>query len=143
MEGISEDIYVGCPAHCGEAVHVRELDDHMELHEVEGLGFDGASWPESSHKSIERPHSRRSPNLEPTSISDITASGISGMLTVPSTRGPPDGKGKENSMFGDLKELFLGPAPRKTRPILSLTKPGTVKRLGVSFCISTGLLMSC
>ena len=135
LEGITEDVYVECPVDCGEAVHIRELEDHMELHDIEELAFEGPSRPSSSRNTSPRPPDRKSLSLEHTLGPDSLATGNSSRLAVPRVQRPLDRKSKDYSLFGGLKQLLLGPAPRRTRPTLPNATSGIAKRLGVCLCV--------
>ena len=131
VDGVIEDVFVECPVNCGEAVHIRELEDHMDLHEIEDSSFDGASRPGSSRCTSPRPESRGKADPEPTLKSPPSTSRRSSKLYVPQNRDSSRGKRKDYSMLSGLKKLFKGPVPRETRPILPPTRLGAVKRLGV------------
>ena len=135
LEDGGEDFYIECPADCGEAIHIRELQDHMDLHEIEGLAADYPRQPNDygtrREASPYRAIGSRSTSSE--------RRGSRSLLEVPgeedSSMGPgSQGRSKrtrETTAFGSLKDLLLGPAPRKTRPAQQTPKPGTVRRLGV------------
>ena len=134
-----EDVYVDCPLKCGEAVHIRELEDHMELHDIEGQGLDEAEHANSATKNSPVQYRRKKFNgvesLSRTAgAEEHLSSRRSGeLLTVPEV---PGSRGHRDSspLHHSLKEFFLGPAPRKTRQTESKSKSGGVHRLGVSYC---------
>ena len=57
------DFYVECPLRCGEAVHIRELEDHMDLHDIESQGFDEIDGAGSSRHTSPVPFGRRSSSM--------------------------------------------------------------------------------
>ena len=132
-----DTFYVECPLKCGEAVHIRELDDHMELHDIEGQGLDdveeASPIPETPPLQWrkKRTSSTEGPSHNTGTENHLTSRRSGELLSVPAvstSRGHRD-----HSPLHNLKELFLGPAPRKTRPIDSKAKSASVRRLGVRF----------
>ena len=134
-EGVDEDVYVECPLKCGEAVHIRELDDHIDLHDMEAQDSDENDRPSSSKCFSPAPSRRRSTSLGPPreTPSNHPSNYRSGeLLSVPNDITNSSRKHKDESTLRSLQELFLGPAPRKTRPTESKAKQsGSIKRLGV------------
>ena len=124
------DVYVDCPVECGEAVHIRELQDHMDLHEIENLSVDGYQQLQRSRSSSA--HSLRPdkgiPPSEPRTPREDSTDGE--LLKVPAAR-PSARKTRQSSSHHSFKGLFLGPAPRKTRSTQQEPTVGNVKRLGV------------
>lgn len=129
-----DDVYVDCPLRCGEAVHIRELDNHMDLHEIESLSLDeidkspGPAY--GSRHASPRPSSGRA--RTPSYDFDFSPPNQSraGFLLVPDSKA----SGKQLSKaatLGGIKDFVLGPAAKKNRPIESDSKSGTIKRLGV------------
>ena len=133
-ERVDEDFYVDCPLRCGEAVHIRELEDHMDLHDVESQGFDDIEQAASSRHASPVPLARRSSSIERPirdyGTGERPSSRRSGELLAASDGAVPR-RNRESSTLHNLKELLLGPAPRKTRPIEARSKTGAVRRLGV------------
>lgn len=134
-----EDVFLACPIKdCGEVIHSRELEDHMELHDVEHLSIDDINEAEGSGRnSPSLNHDRtRSPSFESQKrhISALQRAGE--YLMVPA--GEPE-KRVHNKVLhlSGLKGLFMGPAPRKTRPAESGPISGSIKRLGVSLVLGT------
>lgn len=133
-EHADRDFYVECPLRCGEAVHIRELEDHMDLHDIESQGFDEFDGAGSSRHTSPVPFGRRSSSMGrsmlDTSIQRRPSSRRSGeQLTVPDD--PEPRRRREGSPLRNFKDLLLGPAPRKTRPAEAKARTGTVRRLGV------------
>lgn len=128
LEDGGEDFYVECPADCGEAIHIRELQDHMDLHEIEGLAVDDPRQSDDYG-------GRREASPYRSRGSRSTSSERHSLLALPeecsSIVQSPSKNIREPSAFGSLKDLLLGPAPRKTRPVQQKPKPGSVRRLGV------------
>ena len=132
VDGENEDIYVDCPLDCGEAVHIREVQDHMELHETESQASDNPPLRRSGRSSPHQPDS----NNESQALHHLPDGGSAvdqrgALLTVPAARSPSR-KAKEPSTRNGLRSLFLGPAPRRTRSTKPLSVPGNIKRLGVT-----------
>ena len=140
---LDADVFLACPIKdCEEVIHSRELEDHMELHDIEDLGIDEINGSgRSGRNSPSFHHSRtRSRSLESYKQHSSSHQRAGDYLTIPSGSSE---KRVNNKLlnFGGLKGLFMGPAPRKTRPAEHGSVPGSVKRLGVSpiFDISTVL----
>ena len=132
-----DDFYLDCPLKCGEAVHIRELDHHLELHDIEDLSFDEMEQACSDRQNASASHFRESRSLERAAreraASDQPSSRRSGeLLALPDSS--RSRKHPDSSSFRSLKECVLGPAPRKTRHTEFKPKPGSVRRLGV--CLS-------
>lgn len=127
-----EDVYVECPLQCGEAIHIREMDDHIELHEIEGLGLDeldGSPGPTSgSRHASPRPGSSRA--RIPSYDIDTEMQNFGGSLRVPDSKAERRQASAAAGLEG-LRDLVLGPASKKHRPRESSKKNGMVKRLGV------------
>ena len=129
-----EDVYVQCPAQCGESVTLAELSSHMELHGAEDMASFDVRSSSGSRDSSPQPFRRRSSSAEPKVPPSHSLSG-NGLLAVsyparshsPSTRKRP----KDSYGLKNLKELFLGPAPKKPRIIAPKPTNGGEKRLGV------------
>ncbi|MCJ1472855.1 hypothetical protein MMC13_001504 [Lambiella insularis] len=129
-----DEVYVACPLDCGEAVTLAELSSHMELHGAEGAAFDDPTGPTSRdvspHLHGGRATSTGSPvHLEvPTEATDVFSSAIAKKPRPHSAqRRHRDGYGLK-----DWKELFLGPASKKTRATTSKARSTTARRLGRS-----------
>ena len=132
LDNGDEDVYIDCPMDCGDAIHIREIQDHMDLHEIEGQALDDPQQQKSRSPSA---HSSREQDVSDTQASSgkrISSRGTETTLTVPRTQ-RISRKTKEPMTHGGFKSLFLGPAPRKIRSSQKTSKPGTVKRLGVMF----------
>jgi hypothetical protein len=135
-EDEEEDVYIECPAQCGEAVTLTELSSHMELHSAEGLVSDESSQlrsrEASPHLQSERPTSRGS-------------LGPSSQLSEPKTThlAPPRPKHRSHSAKrnkdGFWKELLLFQGSKRPRSHKSKRHSTGPRRLGVSSQIPGGL----
>jgi len=129
-----EEVYIECPAQCGEAITLTELSSHMELHSAEGLLSDDPTRPRSRNAS---PHLQggRASSSGPLGHSD--ASLFSGNTLVDSS--PKKHRGhsaqrryKDGYGLRDWKDFFLGPSSKKTRSSKPKKRQHVPRRLGVS-----------
>ena len=132
--GEEEEVYVECPLQCGEAVTLDELSSHMELHGAEGAAFDDPNGPRSREASP-LPGGRRSTSTGPSRHLDVPQD--SSEIYSPAsgkTHRPHSAHKRSGDNYGlkDWKDLFLGPASRKTRATNIKARSTAVKRLGVS-----------
>ena len=139
------DFYVDCPLRCGEAVHMRELEDHMDLHDIEGQCFEETEHASPSrHASpvsrIKRSNSTEAPARDAVARERSSSRRAGELLHVP--RETTLTKHHESPSRHGLKELLLGPAPRKTRPLQATAKHGGVRRLGVGSLVTLRLTLA-
>ena len=132
--GEEEEVYVECPLQCGEAVTLDELSSHMELHGAEGAAFDDPNGPRSREASP-LPGGRRSTSTGPSRHLDVPQD--SSEAYNPSSGNTHRShsahkRSRDNYGLKDWKDLFLGPASRKTRATNIKARSTAVKRLGVS-----------
>jgi hypothetical protein len=127
-----DDVYVECPLRCGEAIHIRELDDHMDLHDIEALNLDDLDGtPSSSRNASPRPPSRSRTSSSGSKHGLYAPENTGDHLTIPESSHKKH-RHKVRPLDG-LKDLFVGPASNKTRHSEPGVKMGGIKRLGVSF----------
>lgn len=128
-----EGVYVDCPLQCGEFIHIREMDDHIELHEIEGLGLDeldGSPGPAyGSRNASPRPGSRRA--RTPSHDMDVHLNSYGGFLKTPDSKAERKHASAAAGLEG-LRDLVLGPSSKKHRHRELSKKSDMVKRLGVS-----------
>ncbi|MCJ1421349.1 hypothetical protein MMC32_007712 [Xylographa parallela] len=132
--GEEEEVYVECPLQCGEAVTLDELSSHMELHGAEGAAFDDPNGPRSREASP-LPGGRRSTSTGPSRHLDVPQD--SSEAYNPSSGNTHRShsahkRSRDNYGLKDWKDLFLGPASRKTRATNIKARSTAVKRLGKS-----------
>jgi len=128
-----EEVYIECPAQCGEAITLTELSSHMDLHSAEGISSDGLR-PRSRNTSPHL-HGGRASSSGPLSYSDVSL--FSGNTLVDSSPKKHRGhsaprKQKDGYGLKDWKEFFLGPSSKKTRSSNPKTRAPVPRRLGVS-----------
>ena len=126
-----EDIYIDCPMDCGEAVHIREIQDHLDLHDIESQAHDGPQQRRSRSPSAHSSHRGEASDTQASAGTKVFDRRADTTLTVPTAQ-RSSRRTREPPTHGGLKSLFLGPAPRKIRSSQHTPQPGTVKRLGVT-----------
>ena len=138
-----EEVYVECPLQCGEAVMLDELSSHMELHGAEGAAFDDPNGPRSREASP-LPGGRRSTSTGPSRHFDVPQDSTDSLNpTSVKNHRPHSAHKRHRDGYGlkDWKDLFLGPASRKTRATNTKTRSTAVKRLGVSHCLTRAVII--
>ena len=128
-----EEAYVDCPANCGEVVHIRELEDHMDLHDDEDMILDDATGRNVSPSST----TRRSLSADPTRRIELVQSASSNSIpkskhSASSSQKSRRVKRRKDSTLTALKNYFMGPPPKMTRTNNVKAKQGGTIRLGVS-----------
>ena len=133
-----EEVYIDCPAQCGEAVTLTDLASHMELHGAEGMASDDAAAPRSRDVSPQllgrRPGSRpgsRSTSRGPPEHPAVAVYGDN-LSASPSSKKARAHKQKDSYGLRAWKEFILGPASRKTMSTHSKSRSSNPRRLGVS-----------
>ena len=141
-----EEVYIECPAQCGEAVTFTDLASHMELHGAEGMASDDSAGPRSRDVSPQllgsrpssrptsrqgsRPTSREPPETTPGAVysDSLSVSPSSKKLHSHSSQR----KQKDSYGLSAWKEFIWGPASRKTRSTHTKSRSSNPRRLGVS-----------
>lgn len=129
-----EEVYIECPAQCGEAITLTELSSHMELHSAEGVSSDDPTRPRSRDASPHL-HGGRASSSGPLNYSDVSLfSGSTLLEPSPKKYGGHSAHRRHKEGYGlkDWKEFFLGPSSKKTRSSKPKTRPPAPRRLGVS-----------
>ena len=130
-----EDIYVDCPVGCGEAVHMRELQDHMDLHEIENQALDISQRHQDQAASAQSPPEDESIDIKAGAGKGGLNRQAETLLSVPRAHQSRK-KTQDSPKHRRFKGLFLGPAPRKIRSSQAAPKLGNAKRLGVNWPIT-------
>ena len=130
-----DDVYVDCPAQCGESVTLAELSSHMELHGAEGVAFDEPSSQKSRDVSPYLNGGRSASTGPPIDLNVPPEPGnISGSPSAKKYRPHGSAQDRRKDSYGirDWKELILGPVSKKTRINHTKARATSARRLGVS-----------
>ena len=130
-----EDVYVQCPARCGESVILAELRNHMDLHSAEDMAsFDVRSSSISQDGSPQFLNGNSSDvqttvQLHPPLSGDVLPSipSVENFHASGDQRPHKDFLGSRN-----WREALLGPARKKTRALIPKASHASARRLGVS-----------
>ena len=133
-EDDAEDIFVDCPAECGETITLAELSTHMEMHGAEGMAVDeSGSAAEDNHPP--RLHGGRA-RVDGGAFTASPLDHLPSSQEAPGSSSPATGRGsrkKRKNRHGglDWKDLLFGPAPANAKPKTTKSKQTAVRRLGV------------
>lgn len=129
-----DDVYIECPAQCGEAITLTELSSHMELHGAEGILSDDPTRPRSRNASSQLQGGRAS-SSDPQGHSDASSFSDTALISSSPKKNRGHGaKGRHKDGYGvrDWKEFFFGPSSKKTRSSKPKKRQHVPRRLGVS-----------